>query len=567
MLIELKVSNIAIIDHLQVSFREGLNILSGETGAGKSVILKSLALLMGEKGGSEAIRSGAETATIEGFFDLSDRKDVLATLESMGIEAPDDTLVVRRILSNQGKSKVYLNGGLSPLNGLRDIVAPLITVTGPAAPLIEMTGQHENRHLQSRAYHLELLDRFAGTWKLREAFAEKFETSAQIAKQIAGIEEAARSREQRIDFLRFQLDEIEALQLQPGEEEELEAQVARFRASQKLLEFVNHGLDTLYSDEEAAMVRVHHVLQRAQELAATDKSLVDRLQPLQQAKSLIEDSVYELREYGRSLEAQPDNLDRLEERLSSLRKLQKKFGSKSDEILSAYREMSREFEELSQSDERLKQLHADQARLNEELIDLAKDLHKRRKQAAELLENSVNDELADLNMKGVSFRLRIEWLEARAASGQSDVEFMIQSSKKDEPRSLMKAASGGELSRLLLSLKSVIGASEVPRTYLFDEVDTGVSGQTAEKVGRKLKSIAKGQQVICVTHLPQVASFADTHFLIEKANVRGSVKMSVQELDKDARVAEIARLISGEKISQTSLKHAKQLLAETVQTR
>ncbi len=562
MLIELKVSDFAIIDHLQISFREGLNILSGETGAGKSVILRSLALLMGEKAAADVIRSGVETATIEGLFDLSKRKDIVASLEAMGIETPDETLVVRRILSAQGKSKVYLNGSLSPLTGLRDIVAPLITVTGPAAPLIEMTGQHENRHLQSKAYHLELVDRFAGTWRLRETFEAKFVAAAGLAAQIAQVEESTRSREQRVDYLRFQLDEIEALNLQPGEEAELEEQVSRFRSSQKLLEFVNQSLDSLYSDEEAAMVRVHHVLQRAHELSTADPSLTGRLQPLQQAKSLIEDCVYELREYGRSFEAEPDQLDRLDERLSSLRKLQKKFGSKSDEILSAYQEMQREFEELSSSDERLKQLRAEQAATAKELSSLAKDLHKRRKAAADLLQNEVNEELADLNMKGVSFHLRIEWLEQANSSGQSDVEFMIQPSKKDEPRSLMKAASGGELSRLLLALKTVIGASEIPRTYLFDEVDSGVSGQTAEKVGRKLKSIAKGQQVICVTHLPQVASFADTHFLIEKSNARGAVKMSVQPLDKEARVAEIARLISGEKISQTSLKHAKQLLAE-----
>lgn len=563
MLVELKVSNFAIIDQLQVTFREGLNILSGETGAGKSVILKSLSLLMGEKSASDVVRSGVETATIEGLFELENRPDIKQQLEAMGIECPDETLVVRRVLSSQGKSKVYLNGSLSPLTGLRDIVAPLITVTGPAAPLIEMTGQHENRHLQSKAYHLELLDRYAGTWKRREEFETQFSKASELRRQIGEIEEAARSREQRLDFLRFQLDEIEALSLKPGEEVELEQQVARFRSSQKLIEFVNQSLDSLYSDEEAAMVRIHHVLQRGSELATVDSSLASHLQPLQQAKALIEDSVYELRAYGRDLEAQPEELDRLEDRLSSLRKLQKKFGSQSEEILNAYEEMRREFDELSQSDERLKILKQELSSIEIQLVELAKDLHKRRKSGAELLQNAVNAELADLNMKGVMFHLRIEWLDDLTSTGQSDVEFMIQSSKKDEPRSLMKAASGGELSRLLLSLKSVIGASEVPRTYLFDEVDTGVSGQTAEKVGRKLKSIAKGQQVICVTHLPQVASFADCHFLIEKSNARGSVKMTVAELGKEARINEIARLISGETISPTSLKHAKQLLSES----
>lgn len=565
MLIELKVSNFAIIDHLQVQFRDGLNILTGETGAGKSVILKSLALLMGEKSDTDIVRSGVETATIEGLFDLSRRTDISETLGSMGIDSPDSTLVVRRIISAQGKSKVYLNGSMSPLNGLREVVAPLITVTGAGAPLIEMTGQHENRNLQAKAYHLELLDRFAGTMKLRDQFEESFSAIRLIEEQIAQIEESARTREQRVDFLRYQIEEIDSLGLKPGEEREIEDQVARFRSSQKLLDFVGQSLDSLYSDEEAAIVRIHHVLQRAAELATADKSLIDRLQPLQQAKTLLEDCVYELREYARNLESQPEELDRLEERLSALRKLQKKFGSTADEILVAFQEMRQEYEELSQSDERLQGLRSTKEKLDQTLTELAKELHKRRKNAADLLRNSVNDELAELNMKGVLFCLRVEWLADRLASGQSDVEFMIQSSKKDEPRSLMKAASGGELSRLLLSLKNVIGGSEIPRTYLFDEVDTGVSGQTAEKVGRKLKTIAKGQQVICVTHLPQVASFADVHFLIEKSSPRGAVKMSVQELGREDRINEIARLISGEKISPTSVKHARQLLAECAQ--
>lgn len=562
MLSELKVENFAIIDSLQITFREGFNILSGETGAGKSVLLKSLSLLMGEKASSDVVKSGVDTATIEGLFELDHRKDILALLEAQGIDCPDQILVVRRLISSSGKSKVYLNGSLSPLNGLRDIVAPLITVTGPAAPLIEMTGQHENRNLQSKSYHLELLDRFAGTFALREEFAKNFEMMTEIEGQIAEIELSSQSREQRVDFLKFQLDEIEALNLKPGEEAELEGKVSRIRGAQKLGQFADQSISALYSDEDAALVRIHHVLGRAQELKTVDPSLLQKLEPLAQAKALLDEAVFELREYAKSLNSESDELDALEARLSSLRKLQKKFGKESEQILHAYQEMLKEFDELSTSDERIKVLRMQVQRMNEELNKLAKELHKKRIAAADQLARSVNEHLEDLNMKGVRFFIRSDWLDNRNSSGQSDVEFMIQASKKDEPKSLMKSASGGELSRLLLSLKIVIGASDFPRTYLFDEVDTGVSGNTAEKVGRKLKSIAHGQQVICVTHLAQVASFADAHFLIEKSVNRG-VKMTVKELDRKAQIAEIARLISGEKISSTSLKHAEQLLAES----
>lgn len=563
MLIALKVSNFAIIDHLEISFQDGLNILSGETGAGKSVILKSLALLMGEKAITDVVRGGDTTATIEGYFDLGDRDDVISKLASMGIEAEDETLVVRRIVSAHGKSKVYLNSLLSPLSSLRDIVAPLITVTGPTAPLIEMTGQHDNRHLQSKAYQMDILDRFGGTWKLRQSFEEKFRELGRLRAQVVELEEAARSREQRLDFLKFQIDEIEALNLKPGEDTELHNKVQRIRSSQKLIDFANSGMETLYESDQSVIVQVQQVLQKAVELSAVDSELGAIVGNLQQINSLIEDVVYDLREYGRRLEADPEELDQAEERLNSLRKLQKKFGSAVEDILGAFDQMTEEARQLTQSDEILKGLDHEIRKLETELGLMAKELHLRRTQGAKKLTEGVNSELLDLNMKGVRFQVQVAWLNECLSHGQSDIEFMIQPSKKEDLKPLARIASGGELSRILLSLKRILGSSEQPRTYLFDEVDTGVSGETAEKVGRKLKEIAKGQQVICVTHLPQVASFADSHFLIEKADLKSGLRMRVTELDAKDRVREIARLISGEKITQSSLDHARQLLEET----
>jgi len=563
MLIELKVKNFAIIENLSLTFKPGLNILSGETGAGKSILLKSLSLLMGEKADAGTVRSGVEFAVIEGYFDLTQRPDVLESLNEMGLECADDTLVVRRMVSAQGKGKVYLNGALSPLVSLRQVVAPLITLTGRQTPLIEMTGQHDNRHLQSKAYHLELLDLFAGTWPQRLEFEKRFERFGEIGEEIRTLEEAARSREQRLDFLTFQRDEINALNLKPGEDTDLESQAARMRHSARLIEFAAQSVDSLYANDGAALVALHTVLQRAAELSALDPALNELIKPVQEAKTLLEDATFELREYGRKLDADPEQLNSVEERLSSLRKLQKKFGSSVGDILRSYHEIVAEIEKLESSDESLKGLYNERAELTKELRARAADLHKRRVKAGEKLETGVNKELGDLNMKGVGFSVRNDKLDEFTASGLSDVEFMIQISKKDQPKPMAKIASGGELSRILLALKRVVGSSDRPRTYLFDEVDTGVSGQTAEKVGKKLKSISKGQQLICVTHLPQVASFADQHFLIDKSVEKGRVKMSVSELAKDQRVREIARLISGEKISQTSLEHARQLIQES----
>lgn len=563
MLLELKVANFAIIENLHISFKDGLNILSGETGAGKSVLLKSLSLLMGAKCSSDSIRTGATQATIEGSFDLINRPDVVKALKDMGIETDEQVLIVRRVLSNEDKSKVYLNGSLSTLNGLRDVVSPLVEITGHSIPLIEMTGQHENRNLMSKAYHLDLLDQYAGTWEKRNMFSEKLERYHSIFSEIKKLEEDVKLKTQRLDFLIYQRDEIANLDLAPGEDLELEVEVKKLKNSSRIGSFVDQAEAALYSDDDSAASRLKAIIKKGQEIAGIDPQIAAKIENLRQAQSLIDESVYELRQYASKIDADPQRLDEVESRLSDLRKLQKKYGSNVDDILRALMEMEIEISNLQNSDVKIDSLKKEATALNKELETLGADLHKRRLKGADLLTDSVNAELLDLNMKGVTFQVGIEKLTTFTSTGMSDVEFQSQTSTKDMKRPLARFASGGELSRILLSLKRVVGSSNQPRTYLFDEVDTGVSGETAEKVGRKLKSIAKGQQVICVTHLPQVAAFGDAHFFIQKSPQRDSVSMIVTELKKKDRVQEIARLISGEKISKTSLAHAEQLLDET----
>lgn len=562
MLLELKVSNFAIIENLHIEFEDGLNILSGETGAGKSVLLKSLALLMGEKSSADTIRTGSQMATIEGSFDLRKRTDIKANLEEMGIPVEENTLIVRRTISSGDKSKVYLNGTLSTLHNLRDVVAPLIEVAGHSAPLIEMTGQHDNRHLLSKAYHLDLLDQYSGTWDKRLQYQKSFERYQEIQKEIQQLESDAKQKNQRLDFLTFQRDEIAALELSPGEDTEIEIEIKKLKSASRLFQFVDKAEEALYSDDDSAMNRINAMLKRGVEIANLDPELASKIDVLEQAKTLIDDCIYDLRQYINKIDGDPQRLESLEERLSDLRKVQKKYGPTVDDILAAFAEMEAEIHLLQNSETRIEDLKKESVVLMKELEKLALDIHKRREKGAVLLSDSVNAELSDLNMKGVTFHANIAKLPELSISGLSDVEFMSQTSAKDPKRPLAKFASGGELSRILLSLKRVVGSSNQPRTYLFDEVDTGVSGQTAEKVGRKLKSIAKGQQVICVTHLPQVAAFGDVHFYIQKSPKKDSITMEVAPLQSKDRVKEIARLISGEKISKTSLDHAEQLLKE-----
>lgn len=565
MLCELKVSNFAIIDNVHMQFRSGLNILSGETGAGKSILLRSLGLLMGEKAAAESVRSGSESAVVEGSFDLQTRPDILSKLNEMGIETPDDLMIVRRVVSKD-KSRVYINGSLSTLAGLRDVVSPLVELAGEskpmAIPLIEMTGQHENRNLLSRAYHLEILDQFAGIWKIRNEFAEIFRQLHSLKSETERIRNEARSRAQRLDFLVYQRDEINSLNLKMGEEIEIENETKRLKHSARLGEFAEQAESLLYNDEGSVASRLHYLIQRASELKNIDPGLLGKLEPLIQAKTLINEVSYDLRDYTKSLDADPSRLNALESRLSALRQLQKKYGATAGEILQALKDIESEIDLIENADEMLAEKEKESSAAELKLRQIANEMHQRRQSAAKVLSTGVNDELRDLNMKGVVFAVQVESTDSMSSTGFSFVEFVTQSSKSDLSRPLAKFASGGELSRILLSIKQVVGAGHYPRTYLFDEVDAGVSGPTAEKVGRKLSRMAKGQQVICVTHLPQVASFGDIHFYIHKGNVKKGVQTLVSELDGSQRVKEIARLISGEKISKTSLAHAEQLLKE-----
>lgn len=561
MLLELKVSNFAIIENLHIQFQKGLNILSGETGAGKSVLLKSLALLMGQKGSTESIRSGCSSASIEGSFDITKRKDLKKRLAELGIECEEDILIVKRVLSEE-KSRVYLNGSLATLNVLRDIVAPLIEVAGQSAPLIEMTGQHENRHLLSTNYHMDLLDQYAGTWETRLQYQQRFEEWQRLQSEAEIFTKEAALKAQRLDFLVYQRDEIAALNLTAENDQNIETELKRLKNSSKIGGFLDMAESTLLADDDSAVARLTSITKKSQEMITIDPILAEKVAPLNQAKILIEDTLFHLRGYVDETDSDPQKLEKLEARLSDLRKLQKKYGPLVSDILQAFDQIQNEISKLQNSDAHLEQLKNKIQQLQTELMKIAKDMHKRRSSTAVVLSESVNAELLDLNMKGVTFHASVELREELNSTGISNVEFMSQTSAKDPKRSLSKFASGGELSRILLSLKRVVGSGHQPRTYLFDEVDTGVSGTTAEKVGKKLKSIAKGQQVICVTHLPQVAAAGDAHFYIQKSPHKGGVSMDVQILSSKDRVQELARLISGEKITKTSLAHAQQLLSE-----
>lgn len=563
MLQELKVSQFAIIDNLHIEFQNGLNILSGETGSGKSVLLKSLALLMGEKASSDIIRTGATQAIVEGSFDLKNRKDIEAVLNEHGIDTPDHLLIVRRVIAQSDKSKIYLNGSLSTLNQLKEIVSPMIEVTGHGAPLIEMTGQHDNRNLLSKSYHLDLLDQYAGHYDKRMQYETKYTQLHALKNEITEFERASQQKSQRLDFLKFQLGELKQANIDPLVDGQLEDEIKTLKSSHKILKFVDECEQILFSDDDSVNSRLKTIQKKSVEFSSINQKFSERMTSLQQAQEIIEDVFFGLRKDFTNLQLDGDVLEEKEQRLSQIRKLQKKYGADLNVIFDSQKQIETEIHQLENSDQHLEQIRKQAALLELELKKMAEELHKTRVKFAEKLTESVNKELSDLNMKGVQFSIGTNKLDHLNATGLSEIEYLCQTSASDPKRPIAKVASGGELSRILLSLKKSLGQSERPRTYLFDEVDTGVSGNTAEKVGRKLKAISKGQQVICVTHLPQVAAWGDSHYSIYKANTKDSVNMTVTELKSKSRIEEIARLISGEKITKTSLAHAEQLLSES----
>ncbi len=561
MLSELKVSQFAIIDELNIHFENGFNIISGETGAGKSIILKCLSLLMGQKTSVNIIQQGKNSATVIGAFDLSSRSDVIHKLDELGIFSDDDSLIVRRVINSNGKSKVYINDSLTTLTTLKNVVSPLIEFTNQNAPLIEMTAQHENKNLQSIDYQLDLLDSFTNCWDLRNNYLGEYTNYKDVTDKIEQLESQRPDHEQRIDFLKYQLNEIENLGLQPGDEEGLEEQIKILKNSHQLLNYLNETETALYSSEKSCLVVLHNLIQKAQSFSDVSKTLLEKLEPLKQAKTLIEETLYDIRDYANQVSVNPEELLSLEDSLNSLRKLQRKYGKSIADIFKQKNEIEQEIAHIENFDEHLNQLYQEKETVFKTVQNLASQLHQERIKGAKKFTKKINDELLDLNMKGVCLNIVVTDIDKYNLTGASSVQFMIKQNKKDQERPIAKIASGGELSRILLSIKKVIGSKDVPRTFLFDEVDTGVSGPTAEKVGRKLKDISKGQQVICVTHLPQVAAFADQHFLIEKKNQQNKTDLVMKKLTTKDKVQEIARLISGEKITKTSLAHAKELLS------
>jgi len=550
MLRELQITNLAIIEKLHVEFSSGLNILTGETGAGKSIIIDAVNLILGGRASADLIRSGAKEASVEALFDLAGRASLLEALAAAGIEC-DGELLVRRVVSPGGKNRVFIAGGLATTSLLSEICRNLINIYG----------QHDSQILLKTEHHLRLLDGFSGTLALRDDFAARFEAFQGARRELEALEQGEREAARRLDLLSFQSSEIAQAKLHAGEEEELAEERLKLAHGEKLLGSTQSAFDSLYGGDAPLLGGLRRIIAGVAEAGAIDHALFPVVEALEAAYAQLEDASLTLRDYAAGVEADPGRLEHLDDRLDAINRLKRKYGETVAEILSYQLGVDEELAALSNREQARDALTRRIAALEAELVALGAKLSKGRREGAEALKAGMERELAELAMNHAVFETAFDRSTEARSCGFERAEFLFSPNPGEPPKPLAKIASGGELSRLMLALKQLHPDSEVP-TLVFDEVDSGIGGATSALVGEKLKRVARSQQVLAITHLPQVAAFADLHLRVEKAVSGGRTATSVELLRGEARVAEVARMLGGARVTEKTLEHAREMIQE-----
>jgi DNA repair protein RecN (Recombination protein N) len=563
MLQELSIRNFAIIDDLHINLFNGLTILSGETGAGKSIILNAVNLLLGSRASAELVRTGAESAELEAFFQISPTSTVAKIMAVHGYDAGDG-LLVRRIISRSDSNRVYLNGRLATIQVLNNITENLASISG----------QHAHQGLLKEDQHLLILDQFGGLMPLRRKVSDCCHEILPLIEELKGLQRINDRQAEHIDLLEFQKREITAAGITLGEDAELEQERLRLKHAEILYQTVFGSIEELYSASGSIIERLSETkknLEKAGKIDPQLKSTADRLaEPCYQ----IEDRVEDLRAYLNSLQMDEGRLEAVEERLDALNKLKRKYGGTLEAVLLKLASIEQDITGLENIAAKIMAMEARLSELHGRLKDLALKLSQKRKQTAASLATKVVDELATLKMSPTEFRVLLRstladektnpylMVENKLATdaGVDRAVFMIAPNPGEELKPLAGIASGGELSRVILALKAILAKTESVETIVFDEVDAGIGGAVAEVVGRKLLELATHHQVICITHLPQIAKFADHHFSIAKQVSKGRTLTRINLLNAEERHKEIARMLGGEEITPTTLDHAREML-------
>ncbi len=543
MLRELRIKSFAIIDGVSIEFGKGLNVLTGETGAGKSIIVDALGLALGERAYPEMIKTGAEGASVEAVFELE--KNPIPGQLDIPFE---DTLILRRVISgNSGKSRAYMND--TPVN--------IQTLIETGKSLVDIHGQHEHQSLLSQQNQLYVLDEAAGLESNREQVSALYEETRDLRNKLAALKKAERERAQRQDLLSFQVNEIAASGLVPGEEEALERERKILSSLTRLRELIEGAYLLLHDEESSVLPLLGKVKAMLAEAALIDPAQAEALSMLESALPLLEETASLVRSFRDRYEPDPGRLNEIEERLDLIKKLKRKYGASIDEILEFGEKATAELDALSRLEEDAAGLEAAVAGKETGLKALARELSDNRKSAARELGEKISGALGELAIEKAAFRIAFSEAET-GPEGMDKIEFLFSANPGEPPKPLSRIASGGELSRVMLAIKGAARSGAVP-VMIFDEVDAGIGGKTAASVASKLKEIAKTNQVLCITHLPQIASRADAHFMVEKNSENGATSVKIRKITGREREEEIARMLAG-KITGVSLTHAKELI-------
>ncbi|SPQ02005.1 DNA repair protein RecN [Candidatus Sulfobium mesophilum] len=543
MLKELRIKNLAIIDDLTVRFAKGLNVLTGETGAGKSIVVDALGLSLGDRAQSDLVMSGESEAVVQAYFDLDNFDD----LQDLGIDASDG-LLLKRVISSGGKSRAYVN----------DSMVTLQTLSSVGKTLVDILSQHEHQSLLTQETQRTLLDSYGKLLPEKELVEKLYYEVHALKTRHAELRDKSRERAQRLDLLRFQLNEIESASLKPGEKESLEDERKILANMNKLTELTEAAYSALYESEGSCSERLSKVVSMLREMSAIDGSISEALQLVEAAMPLVEDASISLGRYRDRFDFEPGRLEHIEDRLDLIKKIERKYGQGIDAIMMHMDRVRAEFQEIESADENLASVEAELKIREEELLKAASALSEKRRKTAQKIEKLITLTLRELAFGKAAFSIEMK-TEAVGPSGMDKIEFIFSANPGEPMKPLSKIISGGELSRVMLALKSILADVDDVPVLIFDEVDAGIGGKTAESVAKKLALISAGRQLLCITHLPQIASRGDFHLKIEKKETGNKVHVEVKELDGKERQDEIARMLSGT-ITEISRRHAEELL-------
>ena len=548
MLTSLKIENVAIIESAAIEFGCGLNVLTGETGAGKSIVIDSINAILGERTSRDIIRTGAQSAKVYAVFeDVNER--VRNFLDENGIYCEDGVLIINRTLSREGKNVCRINGAPVTVSMLREI----------GGELIDIHGQHDNQSLLSPEKHCGFVDSFAGNADLIADYREKYGRLCEIRSKLKKLTTDESSKSQRIDFLTYQIDEIEKAEITIGERDELKARKSLINNSQKVIESLNIAYEALKADG-AGIDMITDAESEIANASAYMETLGEASEKITDIRYELEDIAETLRDAMTEVDFDPSELEDIDERLDLLYRLSKKYGDTEEEMLEYLEKARVELDNIAFSEERVKELQKQEKEALVETETAACKLTESRKTAGEKLSNAICSELEFLDMPNVRFVVKCNDI-GLTENGKDEIEFLISANAGEEPKPLAKIASGGELSRIMLAIKNVLAETDGVDTMIFDEIDTGVSGRAAQKIAMKLRSASKGRQVICVTHLAQIAAQGDVHLYISKSVSDGKTYTNIKSLIEEERVAEIARIMGGMEITKLQLESAREMLA------